>query len=177
MNLERFMGSLSDVPYDADLTSGTLEFASKTTEDSTPGSLYFRSGRIRLHHRKGPKISKHEGIHRYPLSEEDFKNVKNSNEYRQRKWNAIEDRLKNDGNPHSITLNKGKRFIEFFEDKDGKTKLHRSRGKMIKAPPLNQVQINLIAGVVDLFSNTEMRNEMKKKMMKKVYLYAISHLK
>ena len=170
------MESLSSVPDDADLTPETLEFASEKTGASMPGSLYFKSGRISLHHKEnGPKISKHERICRYSLSE---RGIKNYRRYKRLKWNSMQiyEGLKKHRNLHRTTLGNRERLIEFFEDKHGKTRRHLSRGGPIKVC-LNQVQINLIAGVADLLSNTEMKNEMKNKVMEKVYPYALSHLK
>jgi hypothetical protein len=67
LTLESFMESLSSVPYDEDFTSKKLKFASGKAGDTIPGSLYFESGRIRLGHKNGPKISRHEKTHRYLL--------------------------------------------------------------------------------------------------------------
>jgi hypothetical protein len=172
MTLERFMESLSGVPYDDDLTPETLEFASGRAGASMPGSLYFESGRIRLVHDKGPKISKHEGIRRYSLSARGVRNLKR---YKRRNWNEeqIFEGLKRHRNLHRITLNNGELnngegLIEFFMNARGKTRLHLSRGAPIKAPALKQVQIDLIARAADSHSN---------KVMKSVYPLALSQFK
>jgi hypothetical protein len=179
MTLESFLELLRSIPYRADLTPETLKFASGKAGDTMPGSLYFESGRIRLAHKDGPKISKHERIRRYSLS---ASGVERFQKYKQCKLDArqIEERLKERGDLHSITLNKlgtvaqnGERLIEFFEDKRGKTRRHLSRGGPIKKPVLNQVQINLIALAADSSSKSAMMNI----VMKAVYSHALSRLK
>ena len=182
MTLESLIESLSSVPYDSDLTPETLELASGKAGNTMPGSLYFKSGRIRLDHKNGPKISKHERIRRYSLSERGVRNLKR---YKRLKWNAIqiEEVLKKHRNLHDIaplrlpvhlSVDNGERLIEFFKDKHGKTRrYHLSRGGPIKKPDLNQVQINLIARAADLRSNTELQNM----VMKAIYPYALSHIK
>jgi hypothetical protein len=170
MSLESILTLLSRVPYDADLTSETLEFASGKPQNSMLGSLYFKSGRIRLVHPRGPKISKHERIRRYSLDKEGVRHLK---EYRQRyqgrhsKHELIYKGLKKHGDLHRITINNGERLVEFFTDASGKTKFHLSRGGPITAPALKQVQIDLIARAANSRSN---------KVMKRVYLHVLSHL-
>jgi hypothetical protein len=167
MTLKSLIESLSSVPYDPDLTPETLEFASGTTGASMPGSLYFKSGRVRLVHPKGPKISKHKRISRYSLSARGLRNLE---KYKKRNWNSeqIYERLKKHRNLHRIALDNGERLVEFFVDARGKARRHVSRGGPIPAPALNQVQINLI---------TQAANSRSNKLMRAVYPYALSHFK
>ncbi|MGA7341156.1 MAG: hypothetical protein WBE72_05725 [Terracidiphilus sp.] len=168
MSLKSVLELLSSVPYDADLTPETLEFASGTAKGGMPGSLYFKRGRIRLVHPDRPKIAKHGIIHRYSLS---ARGVRNFKKYKRHHWKAerIYEGLKKHGNLHYIRLGSKETLIEFFENRQGKiVGFHRSRGGPIKAPGLVQAQIDLMARAADSRSN---------KVMNAVYPYALSHFK
>lgn len=167
MTLLTFIASLSSVPYDPDFAPETLEFASGRAGARMPGSLYFKSGRIRLVHSKGPKILKHKQISRYSLS---ARGVRNLEKYKQRNWNSeqIYEGLKKHRNLHRITLDCGERLIEFFVNVRGKASRHVSRGGPIAAPALNQAQLDLIAQAASSRSN---------RVMKAVYPYVLSHFK
>ena len=146
-----------EAPLDADFTPANILFASM--DGGKVGSIYFPVGRIRLIHDNRPEISKHTGIQRFSISEDDYQ--KYARDYKAAKARGEGSTVGLDyvralPSCKDAVPGAGGRLIEFWNG--GR---HPSRGG---PQPFNwalsQKQMNIILRAVARHSNTRLREAM-----------------
>ena len=146
-----------EAPLDADFTPANILFAS--IDSGKVGSIYFPVGRIRLVHPSRPEISKHTGIQRFSISEDDYQ--KYDRDYKAAK-------ARNQGSTVGLDYVRalpsckdavpgaGGRLIEFWNG--GR---HPSRGgPQPFSWALTQKQLNIIVRAAGKHSNTKLKEAM-----------------
>ena len=120
-----------------------IEFAS--VSNGKIGSIYFPNGRIRLIHRRGPGIYKHENVKRFTISNDHLE------EMRKNSIKSIS-YLEKCPSFKKAEAGSGEKLLEFFENKQTP---HISRGgpKVFKIQGFNQESLNLLCNAADLNRN------------------------